>query len=109
MRTFRIINDELIFGGVTVATMAPHLSASLRDELAQFLDGLTMDVMPFKDVDALEAEARADAHAQGLSEGYDTGYRDGHDAALLLFVLAPALVLSAAAVMAIIGDKDNET
>ena len=79
MRSFRIINDELIFGGVTVATMAPHLSASLRDELEQFLDGLTMDVETASDVRERVESERADAHAQGLSEGYDTGYRDGHD------------------------------
>ena len=79
MRTFRLFGDELTFGGQTVATMAPGISASLRDELTLFLDGLTLDVETASDVrDRVESE-RADAHAQGLSEGYETGYRDGHD------------------------------
>lgn len=77
MRAFKLIGDELTFAGVTVATLAPGLSASLRDELALFLDGLTMDVMPDADVRTEIEIERADAHAQG----YDTGYRDGHDAA----------------------------
>ena len=32
-----------------------------------------------------------------------------HEGALLFFVLLPALVLGAAAIMAIIGDGDDET
>ena len=78
MRTFKIIGDDLLFDGQTIATMNPHLSASLRDELEQFFDGLTLDVMPFDEADKLAAEARAEAHAEGLSEGYDTGYCAGY-------------------------------
>jgi hypothetical protein len=67
-RKFKMIGDELTFGGVTVAHMAPNLSASLRDELDMFFDGLTLDVV---------TDAENDAHCSGA---YDDGYREGYDA-----------------------------
>jgi flagellar biosynthesis/type III secretory pathway protein FliH len=79
MRSFKVIGDDLLFDGQTIATMNPRLSASLRDELEQFFDGMTLDVMPFDEADKLAAEARAEAHAEGLSEGFDAGYRDGYE------------------------------
>jgi len=78
-RTFRLIGDELTFDGQTVATMNPRLAATLRDELDQFLDGLTLDVIPEDELQEIIERERADAHAEGLSEGYDKGYRDGHE------------------------------
>jgi flagellar biosynthesis/type III secretory pathway protein FliH len=79
MRTFRLIGDELTFDGQTVATMNPRLAATLRDELDQFLDGLTLDAIPEDELQEIIERERADAHAEGLSEGYDKGYRDGHE------------------------------
>lgn len=77
-RTFRIFDDEVTFEGHTVATLNPRLSASLRDELEMFLDGLSLTVWPDDEVqDALEA-ARAEGHAEGLREGYDKGHADGY-------------------------------
>jgi len=67
-RKFKMIGDELTFGWVTVAHMAPNLSASLRDELDTFFDGLTLDVTPDADV------------AAQCSGAYDDGYREGYDA-----------------------------
>lgn len=78
-RTFRLIGDELTFDGQTVATMSPRLAATLRDELDQFFDGLTLDVIPEDELQEIIERERADAHAEGLSEGYDKGYRDGHE------------------------------
>jgi len=75
-RKFKMIGDELTFGGVTVAHMAPGVSASLRDELDTFLDGLTLDVVTY-------AEAAAEAASQAAAEcsgAYDDGYREGYDA-----------------------------
>jgi hypothetical protein len=75
-RKFKMIGDELTFGGVTVAHMAPGVSASLRDELDTFLDGLTLDVVTV-------AEAAAEAASQAAAEcsgAYDDGYREGYDA-----------------------------
>jgi len=67
-RKFKMIGDELTFGSVTVAHMVPNLSASLRDELDTFFDGLTLDVVT-------DAEAAAQC-----SGAYDDGYRGGYDA-----------------------------
>ncbi len=75
-RKFKMIGDELTFGNVTVAHMAPNLSASLRDELDTFFDGLTLDVVT-------AAEAAAEAASQAAAEcsgAYDDGYREGYDA-----------------------------
>ena len=75
-RKFKTIGDELTFGGVTVAHMAPGVSASLRDELDTFFDGLTLDVVTV-------AEAAAEAASQAAAEcsgAYDDGYREGYDA-----------------------------
>jgi hypothetical protein len=67
-RKFKLIGDELTFGGVTVARMDSGVSASLRDELDTFFDGLTLDVTPDADV------------AAQCSGAYDDGYREGYDA-----------------------------
>jgi hypothetical protein len=75
-RKFKMIGDELTFGGVTVAHMDPGVSASLRDELDTFFDGLTLDVVTI-------AEAAAEAASQAAAEcsgAYDDGYREGYDA-----------------------------
>jgi len=75
-RKFKMIGDELTFGGVTVARMDPGVSASLRDELDAFFDGLTLDVVTV-------AEAAAEAASQAAAEcsgAYDDGYREGYDA-----------------------------
>jgi len=73
-RHFEFIGDELTFGGVTVAHMSPGISATLRDELEQFLDGLTLDALE----DARTA-GRKEAEAEHAG-AYDDGYRDGYDA-----------------------------
>ena len=67
-RKFKMIGDEVTFGGVTVARMDPGVSASLRDELDTFFDGLTLDV-------TLDADVAAEC-----SGAYDDGYREGYDA-----------------------------
>ena len=75
-RKFKMIGDELTFDGVTVARMAPGVSASLRDELDTFFDGLTLDIVTV-------AEAAAEAASQAAAEcsgAYDDGYREGYDA-----------------------------
>jgi len=79
MRSFKVISDDLLFDGQHVATFAAGLRPTLLDELTQFFDGLTLDVMPFKEADELAAGARAEAHAEGLSEGYDKGYEEGYE------------------------------
>jgi hypothetical protein len=78
-RKFKMIGDELTFGGVTVAHMDPGVSASLRDELDTFFDGLTLDVVTIEDAAAEAAEAAGEAAAQ-YSGAYDDGYREGYDA-----------------------------
>ena len=75
-RKFKMIGDELTFGWVTVAHMAPNLSASLRDEMDAFFDGLTLDVVTIAEA---AAEAASEAAAQ-CSGAYDDGYREGYDA-----------------------------
>ena len=75
-RKFKMIGDELTFGGVTVAHMAPNLSATTRDELDTFFDGLTLDVVTVAEA---AAEAASEAAAQ-CSGAYDDGYREGYDA-----------------------------
>jgi len=79
MRTFKVIGDDLLFDGQHVATFNANLRPTLLDELTQFFDGLTLDVLPAKEADELAAEARAEAHAEGLSEGYDKGYEEGYE------------------------------
>ena len=79
MRSFKVIDDELLFDGVHVATLKSGIGFTLLDELRLFFDGLTLDVLPTKDADELAAEARAEAHAEGLSEGYDKGYEEGYE------------------------------
>jgi len=73
-RQFQVIGDELTFGGVTVAHMAPGVSATLRDELDTFLNGLTLDAL-----ENARAAGRKEADAEHAN-AYDDGYRDGYDA-----------------------------
>ena len=79
MRTFKVIGDDLLFDGVHVATLNSGIGFTLLDELTQFFDGMTLNVMPFDEADKLAAEARAEGHADGLNEGFDAGYRDGYE------------------------------
>ena len=74
-RKFKVIGDELTFGGVTVAHMAPGVSASLRDELDTFFDGLTLDVVTVAEV--IKAVSEMEAQCSGA---YNDGYREGYDA-----------------------------
>lgn len=77
-RTFHVMGENIYFGSQLIATLAPNMSATIADEVTQFLDGLTLDVIPEDELQKIIDRERADAHAEGLSEGYDKGHADGY-------------------------------